>query len=338
MSKSIKLGITLGDPSGIGPEVIAKAISKGNFKNIIPLVIGSYDVFQDTIKNNNISIKAIAINNISNLSLDPLEQTIHVLDTRSPKKTDFPIGKVNSKSGDYSHFWIKEAIELTLKSKLDAIVTAPINKQSFHLAGKKEIGHQEILKGLTNSSDVYTMLVSGNLSCVHLSTHKSLKDACKFVTKGNIMKVISKTHEQFKEWGIKNPKIAVAALNPHSGDNGLIGNEEKIEIIPAIKKAKNLGINVIGPIAADVIFYKAIQKEFDVVIAMYHDQGHIAIKVHGFEESISMNVGLPIIRTSVDHGTAFDIAGKGIADETSMIEAMKLSIKLVKKINKVVME
>jgi len=152
------------------------------------------------------------------------------------------------------------------------------------------------------------------------------------------MKVISKTHEQFEEWGIKNPKIAVAALNPHSGDNGLIGNEEKTEIIPAVEKAKNLGINVIGPIAADVIFYKAIQKEFDVVIAMYHDQGHIAIKVHGFEESISVNVGLPIIRTSVDHGTAFDIAGKGIADETSMIEAMKLSIKLVKKTSKVVME
>ena len=337
MVKSIKLGITLGDPSGIGPEVIAKAITKGNFKNIIPLVIGSYDVFRDTIENNNISIKAIPINNISNLSLDPLKQTIHVLDTRSPKKTYFPLGKVNSKSGDYSHFWIKEAIELTLKSKLDAIVTAPINKQSFYLAGKKEIGHQEILKELTKSSDVYTMLVSGNLSCVHLSTHKPLRDACKFVTKVNIMKVISKTHEQFKEWGIKNPKIGVAALNPHSGDNGLIGNEEKIEIIPAIEKAKNLGINVIGPIAADVIFYKAIQKEFDVVIAMYHDQGHIAIKVHGFEESISVNVGLPIIRTSVDHGTAFDIAGKGIADETSMIEAIKLSIRLVKKTNKVVM-
>ena len=337
MVKSSKLGITLGDPSGIGPEVIAKAITKGNFKNIIPLVIGSYDVFRDTIENNNISIKAIPINNISNLSLDPLKQTIHVLDTRSPKKTYFPLGKVNSKSGDYSHFWIKEAIELTLKSKLDAIVTAPINKQSFYLAGKKEIGHQEILKELTKSSDVYTMLVSGNLSCVHLSTHKPLRDACKFVTKVNIMKVISKTHEQFKEWGIKNPKIGVAALNPHSGDNGLIGNEEKIEIIPAIEKAKNLGINVIGPIAADVIFYKAIQKEFDVVIAMYHDQGHIAIKVHGFEESISVNVGLPIIRTSVDHGTAFDIAGKGIADETSMIEAIKLSIRLVKKTNKVVM-
>ena len=147
------------------------------------------------------------------------------------------------------------------------------------------------------------------------------------------MRVISKTHEQFKKWGIENPKIGVAALNPHSGDNGLIGSEETTEIKPAVENAQSLGINVKGPIAADVIFYKAIKKEFDVVIAMYHDQGHIAIKVHGFEKSISVNVGLPIIRTSVDHGTAFDIAGKGIADETSMIEAIKLGIKLTETID-----
>ncbi len=334
MSKRIILGITLGDPSGIGPEVVAKAINNGNFKNITPIIIGSSDVFRNALLNNNISMEVIHLSDISNLSKKPKENIIQVLDSKNPKISDFPIGKVNLNSGNYSYFWIKQAIKLTLKSELDAIVTAPINKQSFSLAGKKEIGHQEILKNLTKSLDVYTMLVSGHLSCVHLSTHKSLIEACRFVTKQNIVKVILKTHEQFKEWGIANPKIAVSALNPHSGDNGLIGNEEQTQIIPAVKETKNLGINVTGPIAADVVFYKAINKEFDVVIVMYHDQGHIAIKVHGFEESVSVNVGLPIIRTSVDHGTAFDIAGKGIANENSMIEAIKLGIKLVKNKNK----
>ena len=333
MSKRITLGITLGDPSGIGPEVVAKAINNGNFKNITPLIIGSYDVFRNAISNNNISMEVIHLNDISKLSKNPRENTIQILDSKNPKISEFPIGEVNLNSGNFSYFWIEQAIKLTLKSELDGIVTAPINKQSFSLAGKKEIGHQEILKNLTKSLDVYTMLVSGTLSCVRLSTHKSLIDACKFVTKQNIVKVILKTHEQFQEWGINNAKIAVAALNPHSGDNGLIGNEEVTQIIPAVKETKKLGINVIGPIAADVVFYKAINKEFDVVVVMYHDQGHIAIKVHGFEESVSVNVGLPIIRTSVDHGTAFDIAGKGIANENSMIEAIKLAIKLVENKN-----
>ena len=333
MSKRITLGITLGDPSGIGPEVVAKAINNGNFKNITPLIIGSHDVFRNAISNNNISMEVIHLNDISKLSKNPRENTIQILDSKNPKISEFPIGEVNLNSGNFSYFWIEQAIKLTLKSELDGIVTAPINKQSFSLAGKKEIGHQEILKNLTKSLDVYTMLVSGTLSCVHLSTHKSLIDACKFVTKQNIVKVILKTHEQFQELGINNAKIAVAALNPHSGDNGLIGNEEVTQIIPAVKETKKLGINVIGPIAADVVFYKAINKEFDVVVVMYHDQGHIAIKVHGFEESVSVNVGLPIIRTSVDHGTAFDIAGKGIANENSMIEAIKLAIKLVENKN-----
>ena len=333
MSKRITLGITLGDPSGIGPEVVAKAINNGNFKNITPLIIGSHDVFRNAISNNNISMEVIHLNDISKLSKNPRENTIQILDSKNPKISEFPIGEVNLNSGNFSYFWIEQAIKLTLKSELDGIVTAPINKQSFSLAGKKEIGHQEILKNLTKSLDVYTMLVWGTLSCVHLSTHKSLIDACKFVTKQNIVKVILKTHEQFQEWGINNAKIAVAALTPHSGDNGLIGNEEVTQIIPAVKETKKLGINVIGPIAADVVFYKAINKEFDVVVVMYHDQGHIAIKVHGFEESVSVNVGLPIIRTSVDHGTAFDIAGKGIANENSMIEAIKLAIKLVENKN-----
>ena len=185
-----------------------------------------------------------------------------------------------------------------------------------------------MFKRLTSSDYVATMLLSDNLRCMHLSTHKPLSDACEYVTKENVLRAIELTYKHFVEWGFENPKIGVAALNPHASDNGIIGNTEAEEITPAINAAKLLNINVSGPHPADSVFNQGIKGKYDVIIVMYHDQGHIPVKVFGLERSVTVNLGLPFIRTSVDHGTAFDIAGKNKADETSMIEAIKLSISL----------
>jgi 4-hydroxythreonine-4-phosphate dehydrogenase len=196
------------------------------------------------------------------------------------------------------------------------------------MAGFEDTGHQEVFKRLTGSGYVATMLVSGGLRCMHLSTHKALREACDYVTRANVLRAIKLTDSEFKNWGFEKPRIAVAGLNPHASDNGLIGREELEQIGPAVADARSAGVNATGPVPADSVFNQAINGRYDVVVVMYHDQGHIAIKVHGFEESISVNLGIPFLRTSVDHGTAFDIAGKGVADETSMIEAIGLAVAL----------
>ena len=238
------------------------------------------------------------------------------------------MGKVDAKSGKASVEWVLKAGELASKTTNSAIVTAPINKEACTLAGYKDIGHMEIFQSQTNSKEVATMLVADNLRVVHLTTHRSLRIACDYVTKDNVYNKIKLTHDYFINCGFINPKIAVSALNPHASDGGILGDEEAKQISPAVNDAKNDGINATGPIPADTVFNQAIDGKYDVVLAMYHDQGHIPIKVHNWEKSISVNLGLPFVRTSVDHGTAFDIAGKNIANETSMIEAIKLSVSL----------
>ncbi len=196
------------------------------------------------------------------------------------------------------------------------------------MGGSKDTGHMEVFKRLSGSDYVATMLVSGPMRCMHLSTHKPLAQAVEYVTTENIMTALRLTQKHFNEWGFDRPRIAVAALNPHASDNGLIGSEEADEIAPAIAQAKDEGINATGPHPADSVFNQVAAGKYDVVLVMYHDQGHIPIKVYGVEESVTVNLGLPFLRTSVDHGTAFDIAGKGIAGETSMIEALKLGASL----------
>ncbi len=243
----------------------------------------------------------------------------------------FAMGEHSVVAGEASHIWVEEAARLALAGEVDAIVTAPINKESWQLAGSSDTGHQEVFKRLSGSEHVATMLISGTLRCMHLSTHKTLAEACAYVTRENVLEAIRLTDRHFREWGFAEPRIGVAALNPHAGDGGLIGTEELTEIGPAVDDARAEGIAATGPVPADSVFPQAIAGRYDVVVVMYHDQGHIAIKVHGFEESISVNLGLPFIRTSVDHGTAFDIAGKGVADETSMVEAITTAIRLVKR-------
>ncbi len=302
----------MGDPSGVGPEVIAKALAKPEVRALAELsVIGSAQALFDTW---------------SKLALPgapPPVTEIHGI-----PEGPFPVGELSVDSARAAHAWVEFAARLCIAGEAGAMVTAPVNKEAFQLAGITDTGHQEVLARLSGATNVKTMLISGQLRCMHLSTHKSLAEACRYVTRENVLHAIELTQRHFAAWGIASPRIAVAALNPHASDNGLIGREELDEITPAIADARLLGIDASGPHPADSVFNAAIAGKYDVVVVMYHDQGHIPIKVHGFEQSISVNLGLPIIRTSVDHGTAFDIAGQGIADETSMVEAIRLAANL----------
>lgn len=324
------LAITLGDPSGIGPEVAVKGLGdnqvSGTFK---PLVIGNLGTVVRTADEVGSGIDFREVASVSEAR--DADGFVPVMSVGGHDDSDFPIGKHSPISGAASHSWVQTAAELCLAGEVDGMVTGPVNKESWQMSGAPDLGHQEVFKRLTKSTTVYTMLVSGTLRCMHLSTHKSLAEACKFVTTDNVLTATRMTHRTFVEWGFDDPRIAVAALNPHASDNGLIGDTEAKEIAPAIEAAKQEGINAIGPVPADSVFNQAIDGRYDVVVVMYHDQGHIPIKVHGFEESVSVNLGIPFIRTSVDHGTAFDIAGENMAQSVSMVEAIKLAVALATK-------
>ena len=222
--------------------------------------------------------------------------------------------------------WVSKAGQLAMAGVVDGLATAPLNKEAAAMAGYEAIGHMELLQELSGAKTVATMLMAKNLRVVHLTTHRSLKVACDYVKKDRILDYLRLTDDNFRRWGFANPRIGVAALNPHGSDGGLLGNEEAEEIAPAVQQAQSEGINAIGPVPADIIFHQAIQDRYDVTLCMYHDQGHIPVKVYGFEESITANLGLPFIRTSVDHGTAFDIAGKNLADHTSMVESIRMAV------------
>ena len=242
---------------------------------------------------------------------------------------DIQIGKISAACGRAAMEYIQKAMELSLSKEINAMVTAPINKEATMLAGYEGLGHLEYLAKATKARVYATMLASGNLRCVHLTTHFSLRDACDKVKKQRIVDYLKLTDENFRQWGFGKPIIGVAGLNPHAGEDGMFGREEIDEIAPAVKEAIGMGIDARGPFPADSIFNRAIGGAFDVVLVMYHDQGHIPVKVYGFEKSVSVALGLPFLRTAVDHGTAFDIAGKGIANHESMEEAMKVAVSLI---------
>ena len=319
----------MGDPCGIGPEIILKAL-KSSYSNSLNefLVIGSYYAISTVNQNLSINMPVKKINQFDDF--DPNETTmIQILDPENIDAEYIQPGVLSKEAGKACMEWVEIAAHLCLENKIQGMATAPVNKEAASLAGYVQIGHMELLQSITNSPEVATMLISKNLRVVHLTTHKPVQIACDFVTKENIYNMIKLTNTNFINWGFDNPRIGVAALNPHGSDGGLLGREENEEISPAIIQARQENINVEGPIPADIIFNQAIDNRFDAVICMYHDQGHIPVKVYGFEESITVNLGLPLIRTSVDHGTAFDIAWKGIADNTSMVEAIKLAQNLI---------
>ncbi|MCH7907368.1 MAG: 4-hydroxythreonine-4-phosphate dehydrogenase PdxA [Chloroflexi bacterium] len=321
------LAITLGDPSGIGPEVVARALSEERVYEIArPVVVGALGPMRRGIADTGVGFRARPIETVEGAGEE--FGVIDVLNVDGFEDAEFPLGELSPVSGKAAHAWIERAVRLCQDGSADAMVTAPVNKEALRLAGSEDLGHQEVFKRMSGSDYVATMLVSGSLRCMHLSTHRSLIRAAQYATRANILMATRLTDETFKRWGFENPRIAVAALNPHGGENGMIGDEEITDIRPAVEDARAEGIDANGPIPADTVFNQAIAGRWDVVVVMYHDQGHIPIKVHGFEESVSVNLGIPWIRTSVDHGTAFDIAGKGIAQAVSMREAIKLATQL----------
>jgi len=320
MSNRPIIALTLGDPSGIGPEVMAKALAHSDvLASCHPLIIGNVPILNKTIKDLGLTLDVTPVSSAAEAS----ENAVSILDSGNLNAEDIVPGRISAAAGKASVEWILQAGELALSGQVQAIATAPIHKEAARAAGYKDIGHMELLQSLTGAKEVATMLTAGNLRVVHLTTHRTLASAIEYVTKDHILAKLELTHRSFQEWGFPTPRIAVAALNPHGGDGGLLGREEIDEIAPAVEEARSQGMEVTGPVPADSVFPQAIAGRYDAILVLYHDQGHIPIKVKDFAGSVSINLGFSFVRTSVDHGTAFDIAGKGVADETGMMEAIR---------------
>ena len=321
------IGITLGDPAGVGPEVIVKALASRKWVGkYTPLVIGSTTVLKETAKKLSIELPLEVHNNFVNIPHSP--NCIHVLDHLDSPLT-YCVGETNKVCGDHSFEYVVTGTNLCLQQKIDAIVTAPICKESWHQAGHKYDGHTGLLAALTKTKDYRMMFVSEHLNVVLVTTHIPFNEVCASLSSENIYKTIKLGHQNIKRITPHPVRIAVCGLNPHAGESGIFGNEEEKFISPAIHEAQEAGYNVTGPFPADTIFLQAVKKKYDLVVALYHDQGLIPVKLLYFDSAVNITVGLPIIRTSVDHGTAFDIAGKGIADETNMNHALEYAHRLV---------
>ncbi len=326
------IGITMGDAAGVGPEVIAKALSEDKiYENCRPIVIGDSKVLKEGIR---VARKTLEVHPVKRVSEAYFKLgSIDVLDLDNIDMEKLEMGKAQAMAGKASVEYIKKAVELAKEGEIDAIATAPINKEAINKAGFKYSGHTELLAELTGTKDYAMMLVGGSLRVIHVTTHVSLREACELIDSNRILRTIRLAWKAMREMGIENPKVAVAALNPHAGEGGLFGSEEIDAIRPAVELARDEGINASGPYPADTVFLRASRGEFDIVVAMYHDQGHIPIKMQAFEGGVNVTVGLPIIRTSVDHGTAYRRAGLrlGTANPKSMIEAILLASKMAKR-------
>ncbi|RKD88011.1 4-hydroxythreonine-4-phosphate dehydrogenase PdxA [Halopiger aswanensis] len=320
------IGITMGDPGGIGPEVIVKAYPE-LLESSRPLVIGDADVVVEATAVCDVSLDVEAIETVTDATFDAT--TIPVLDLNLVD--ELVRGEVREAYGAASLQYIERAIELAKAGEIDAITTAPINKQATKLAGSDYAGHTGMLADYTDTENYSMMLVEDELRVTHVSTHVSLREACDLVTAENVLETIRLTDNALSDLGLDSPSIAVAGLNPHASDGGLLGDEDHAEIEPAVEQAQDEGIDVEGPESPDTVYVRAARGEFDCVVSMYHDEGHIPIKMLGFAggdavSGVNVTIGLPIIRTSVDHGTAFDIAGEGIASEQSLVDAVDVAV------------
>ncbi|MGQ0811144.1 MAG: 4-hydroxythreonine-4-phosphate dehydrogenase PdxA [Nitrospiraceae bacterium] len=323
------LGITMGDPAGIGPEVLAKACAGGQLSRFCrPIVIGSLPVMKQTVRALHLPLTVGAVD--GHEKLDWSARHVSVLDPLEHPLGRFRRGAAAELTGRASVAFIVKAVDLAKIGCIDGIVTGPINKEAMNLAGWRYPGHTELLADLTDSKEAGMMIVGGPLKIMFVTTHVAISKLSASLTQEGIGKAIRLAHLALTDsFGISQPKIGVAALNPHAGEAGLFGDEEGRLIYPAARKARAAGIQASDPLPADTLFGKAARGEFDGVVAMYHDQGLIALKLVAFGRCVNMTVGLPIIRTSVDHGTAYDIVGKGVADHGSLLEAVKLAARLV---------
>lgn len=321
------LGITMGDAAGIGAEIIVKSLADKHLYEIAqPVVIGDKKMMQRALDLLQSPLKINVVTNLDNLNAK--YGTIDLVDLDNVP-ADLPYSQVDPRAGKAAYEYVEKAVQYAMANKVQAVVTAPLNKEALHAGGKMFPGHTEILAQLSGTKDYSMMLVSEKLRVIHVTTHVQLRKACDLVKKERVLTVIKLADENAKMLGFKQPRVAVAGLNPHSGENGMFGDEDSKEIVPAVEAAKQLGINASGPIPPDTVFHRAANlNEFDIVVVMYHDQGHIPIKLLGFDTGVNVTVGLPFIRTSVDHGTAFPIAGKGIADSKSMTESLYLAAQM----------
>ena len=320
-----RFGITVGDPCGIGPEITLKALHASTAYQQQALLFGSRAILEHYNKALGFGFAFNAITTIG----DWKEGMINLFDPMPEVKAeDIEIGKVTVLGGELAFQSVLASIEFALRGDISSVVTAPLNKEALHLAGHKFAGHTEIFGAYTHGTSYAMLLWSEKLKAIHVSTHVSLRQACDACTKERVLTVIHLADETLRKAGYARPRIAVAGLNPHAGENGLFGSEEIEHIIPAVEVAKAEGLAVDGPIPPDTVFFKTMNGSYDVVVAMYHDQGHIPLKMLAFDSAVNITVGLDVIRTSVDHGTAFDIAGKLIASEKSLLEAISIGMKL----------
>ncbi|MGI6069712.1 MAG: 4-hydroxythreonine-4-phosphate dehydrogenase PdxA [Blautia sp.] len=315
----------MGDPAGVGPEIVVKALAKKDVYQHEYVVYGAADILQYYNEMLKLGLNIHPINDLS----EYLSGAVNVIDSCGLKMEEYEIGQLSAKCGDAAYQYIERSIKDAMDGKIQAVVTGPLNKEALHMGGHHFDGHTEIFAQLTGTK-TYAMMFYGPLKIMHVSTHCSLMEACRRATKERVLDVIRLLNDALKQTGLDRPHIAVAGLNPHAGEHGLFGTEEIKEIGPAIEAAKEEGIYVDGPVPPDSVFNKTLNGVYDAAVAMYHDQGHIAAKLEHMSQCVNCTIGLPIIRTSVDHGTAFDIAGKGIADGENMKQSMLVAEEFMK--------
>ena len=332
------IAITMGDPAGIGPEIIVKALSlKETYEKCRPLVTGDANIMQWTVDQMGSDLKIHRIASVKEALFEL--GTIDVYDLACIDMDTFQPGMLQNQCGHAAFISVTTAIQLAMENEVDATVTAPLNKEALHNAGHNFDGHTEIYAHYTHTKKYAMLLADEHLRVIHVSTHVPLRVACDRVKKDRIIEVTELIHDACKQFGIENPRIGIAGLNPHASDGGLFGWEEEKEITPAVEELLQRGFNVDGPVPPDSLFAKARCGKYDGCVAMYHDQGHIPFKVVGFQwdketgkmeaaKGVNITLGLPIIRVSVDHGTAFDVAGKGIASPDAMLLSIDYATKM----------
>ena len=323
----------MGDPAGIGPEISLKALLKSSLYELCkPIIVGDLRILEKTAERLRFAVQLRVIKS-------PGEAVgkagrIEVIDLKNVNLDLFELGKVSAESGRASIEYIEYAVNLALRGEIDAIATCPINKQAVNMAGSSYIGHTEMLAALCGVKDPIVMFWVRGVRIFFLTRHIPLCEAVRAVRKDRIVEKVTRIVSELRRIGLCKPTIAIAALNPHASDRGLIGDEEEKEIIPAVEELRSRGFQVVGPVPADAVFHKAFEGEYDAVLSLYHDQGHIAAKTIDFYGTVSVTLGLPFVRTSPDHGTAYDIAGKGIANSKSLEEAIKLAVQLSQAVKK----
>lgn len=323
----------MGDPAGIGPEIIVRMAISRTPEQAPLLVIGDAAILQRAAARMGIKPAIRTLESLEKLPDTGQGQSIYVLEPEPPLPGDLPIGQVDARAGGAAYAWVVHAIGLALAGDISAVVTAPLNKAAMAAAGIPYPGHTEILAERSGTRDFGMMLANSELCVMLVSIHLSLRDAIEAVTEANELRAIRLAARACRARGIDAPRIAVAGLNPHAGEGGLFGDEDARIIAPAIERARAEGLDASGPWPGDTVFMRARRGDFDVVVAQYHDQGLIPVKYLGVEDGVNVTVGLPFVRTSVDHGTAFDIAGQGSADPASLIQAFRQADTLVRTAN-----